>query len=62
MESKNRASASAFGFIGVFIAVLLCLSIVVDMMSFKRLSFLEVAESRHGIKMKEIMRNKEASE
>ncbi|NP_001402570.1 ECU02_0425 [Encephalitozoon cuniculi GB-M1] len=39
METKSRTS-SAFRYIGVFIAILLCLSIVVDMMSFKRLSFL----------------------
>lgn len=48
MEQKSRTSASAFGYIGVFIAILLCLSIVVDMMSFKRLSFLEMHRSGPG--------------
>ncbi|KAG5859481.1 hypothetical protein KMI_06g10030 [Encephalitozoon hellem] len=50
MELKSRTSASTFGYIGVFVAILLCLSIAVDMMSFKRLSFLEMPKSkpRHG--------------
>ncbi|UTX42563.1 hypothetical protein PFJ87_02g00540 [Encephalitozoon hellem] len=46
MELKSRTSASTFGYIGVFVAILLCLSIAVDMMSFKRLSFLEMPKSK----------------
>lgn len=46
MESKDTARGSAFGYITVFVAMLLCLSIVVDMMSFKRLSFLHGAFGR----------------